>query len=96
MWPFSSNPQSLHFRKIDADFAVSGQISPEDLAKVAEAGFKSILCARPDNEEPGQPSFATISKAAQAVVSIATGGGAVVLDVPVPDDELPAEGDPAA
>ena len=66
MWPFSSNPQSLHYRKVDADFAVSGQIAPDDLAKIAEAGFKSVLCARPDNEEPGQPSFATISKAAQA------------------------------
>jgi len=36
-----------------------------------------------------------VSKAAQAVVSIATGGSAVVIDVPVPDDEVPAEGDPA-
>lgn len=37
-----------------------------------------------------------VSKAAQAVVAIATGGSAVVIDVPVPDDEVPAEGDPAA
>jgi len=25
-----------------------------------------VLCARPDNEDPGQPSFASIKKAAEA------------------------------
>jgi uncharacterized protein (TIGR01244 family) len=66
MWPFSSNPQSLAYRKLDADFVVAGQITPDDVAKVAEAGFKTIVCARPDNEEPGQPAFAVIAAAAKA------------------------------
>ena len=35
-----------------------------------------------------------VSKAAQAVVSIATGGSAVVVEAPTPDDVLPPEGDP--
>jgi len=35
-----------------------------------------------------------LSKAAQAVVSIATGGSAVVVEAPTPDSELPPEGDP--
>ena len=65
MWPFSSNPQSLAFRKLDADFAVAGQITPEEVEKVAEAGFKTIVCARPDHEEPGQPNFAVIAAAAK-------------------------------
>lgn len=66
MWPFSSNPSAgLNFRRIGADFAVSGQISPADVKKVADAGFKTIVCARPDNEEPGQPAFAAISAAAK-------------------------------
>lgn len=66
MWPFSSNASAgLRYRKIDPAFAVAGQISPEDVQKVAEAGFKTIVCARPDNEEPGQPRFATIAAAAR-------------------------------
>jgi hypothetical protein len=36
-----------------------------------------------------------VSKAAQAVVSIASGGSAVVIDAPMPDDVIPGEGDPA-
>jgi len=65
MWPFSSNPQSLAYRKLDADFVVAGQITPDDVAKVAEAGFKTIVCARPDHEEAGQPNFALIAGAAK-------------------------------
>ena len=65
MWPFSSPPSSLNYRKIDDNFVVAGQISPADLPKIAEAGFKTIVCARPDNEEPGQPNFAVIAKAAK-------------------------------
>ncbi|MFY8032624.1 MAG: beta-lactamase hydrolase domain-containing protein, partial [Devosia sp.] len=54
MWPFSNTNTSTgpRYRAVDADFAVAGQISPDDVAKLAEAGFKTILCARPDNEEP--------------------------------------------
>jgi uncharacterized protein (TIGR01244 family) len=63
MWPFTSS-QSLSYRSIDAGFAVSGQISTADLPKIAEAGFKTIVCARPDHEEPGQPTFSEIAKAA--------------------------------
>lgn len=66
MWPFTSNADAgLRFRKVDADFAVSGQISPDEVADVAKAGFRTIVCARPDHEEPGQPSFATIAAAAK-------------------------------
>lgn len=65
MWPFSAGrPQP--YRRIDADFAVAAQIAPGDLAKLAAAGFRTILCARPDHEEPGQPDFATIAAAARA------------------------------
>lgn len=80
MWPFTSpTPSALRYRKIDADFAIAGQISADDIAAIKEAGFKTILCARPDNEEPGQPSFATIaaaaSKAGLDAVHIPVSGG---------------------
>jgi len=65
MWPFSSDPRSLAYRKLDADFSVAGQIAPDEVTKVAEAGFKTIVCARPDHEEPGQPTFSTIAAAAK-------------------------------
>jgi uncharacterized protein (TIGR01244 family) len=66
MWPFTNNTQQgPRYRTIDQDYAVAGQISEADIAKLKEAGFKSIICARPDNEDPGQPSFATISAAAE-------------------------------
>lgn len=66
MWPFSSSNTSVpRYRSIDKDYAVAGQISPDDVAKLKEAGFKSIICARPDNEDPGQPNFAVIQKAAE-------------------------------
>lgn len=65
MWPFSKPGGALRFRRIAPDFAVAGQLDPNDMQKVAEAGFKTVLCARPDNEEPGQPSFSTIAGAAE-------------------------------
>lgn len=65
MWPFSANTQSLAYRKLDADFVVAAQISADDVQKVAEAGFKTIVCARPDHEEANQPNFAVIANAAK-------------------------------
>lgn len=67
MWPFSNSAQQSgpRYRSIDADFAVAGQVALEDLPQLVEAGFKSILCARPDHEEPGQPTFAVIKAAAE-------------------------------
>ncbi len=66
MWPFSSPSEtSLRYRSLGDEFAIAGQISPDDVARIAEAGFKTIVCARPDDEEPGQPKFAAIAAAAQ-------------------------------
>lgn len=68
MWPFSSKTKKdrpMNIRKIDNDFAVTGQITPAQVAEVARAGYKGIVCARPDNEEPGQPNFAEVARAAE-------------------------------
>ncbi|MDZ4102727.1 MAG: TIGR01244 family sulfur transferase [Hydrogenophaga sp.] len=37
--------------------SVAGQISPADLMEIARAGFKSVICNRPDGESPGQFSY---------------------------------------
>ncbi|WP_181388373.1 TIGR01244 family sulfur transferase [Vibrio albus] len=45
----------LEIKQLTDDFAVSPQISPGDVHKIAELGFKTIINNRPDNEEPFQP-----------------------------------------
>jgi sulfide:quinone oxidoreductase len=49
---------------ITPDFSVTGQLQPSDMAAVAAAGFRSVLCNRPDGEDAGQPSAAALSAAA--------------------------------
>lgn len=53
-------------RRLTEDFSVSPQIGVEDLHQIAGAGFRSVLCNRPDDEEPGQPGYDSIAHAAQA------------------------------
>jgi uncharacterized protein (TIGR01244 family) len=54
----------MDLRPIAPTYSVTGQISVEDLAAIKAAGFKSIVCHRPDREAADQPSFASISQAA--------------------------------
>lgn len=56
----------MNIRKIDDRFSVSGQIDPADLAEIKRMGFTGIVCARPDNEDPNQPAFDTVARAAEA------------------------------
>lgn len=55
----------MTIRKIDDQFAQSPQIQPDDVRLIAEAGYRGIVCARPDSEDPGQPPFAEIAEAAE-------------------------------
>lgn len=50
--------------KITDTIAVSGQISPAQVAQLAEAGFKVLVNNRPDGEEAGQPASDQIEAAA--------------------------------
>ena len=68
MWPFSNAPKkakTMNPRRIDDQFSVTGQITPEHVETISDMGFKAIVCARPDNEEGGQPSFAEVARAAE-------------------------------
>ena len=56
----------MDIRKINDDISVSPQIALADLPAIKAAGFETIICNRPDGEEPGQPSFAETQQAAQA------------------------------
>ncbi|MGG1947532.1 aminotransferase class V-fold PLP-dependent enzyme [Trinickia sp. NRRL B-1857] len=46
-------------------FAVSRQIAPADLKAIRNAGFRSVICNRPDGESPDQPAFEEIAAAAR-------------------------------
>lgn len=67
----------MSIQKISEDYSVTGQITPANMVQIAEMGFKSIICNRPDGEATTQPSFAEIEKAA-----IEAGLGAKYLPVP--------------
>ena len=54
-------------RIIDDHIAVAPQITPEEVAAIAQAGYAEIVNNRPDDEEGGQPSGAEIAAAAAAV-----------------------------
>ncbi|EIM74043.1 hypothetical protein A33O_13098 [Nitratireductor aquibiodomus RA22] len=55
----------MDIKKISDDYAVSPQIAPEDIAAIKQAGYKSIVCNRPDGEDSGQPAAELIAKAAE-------------------------------
>lgn len=56
----------MEIRQISENYSVSGQIHPEEVAAVKAAGFRSIICNRPDDEQPGQPSADSVRQAAEA------------------------------
>jgi len=52
--------------KVTDALSVSAQIEAGDIDAIAAAGYRSIICNRPDGEEPGQPDFEAIETAAKA------------------------------
>ncbi|PLP58656.1 TIGR01244 family phosphatase [Mesorhizobium loti] len=56
----------MNIRQISDTYSVSPQISVEDVAAIKAAGFKSVICNRPDNEDPGQPNAGEIKAAVEA------------------------------
>ena len=56
----------MEFRKITDELTVSPQIAAEDIQAIRHAGFKSVVCHRPDGESSDQPLFHEIEDAARA------------------------------
>ena len=56
----------MNNREISPEYSVSPQLQPSEMALAAQQGFRAIICARPDDEEPGQPSAAMMEEAAKA------------------------------
>jgi uncharacterized protein (TIGR01244 family) len=58
---------SLPLRALTPDVCVAPQLTPEAMAEVARAGFRSVVNNRPDFEHgPDQPTNAAIEAAARA------------------------------
>ena len=72
------------FRTVTDDLSVAPQISVADVADAAAQGFRTIICNRPDGEEPDQPAVAEIAAAANAA-------GLDFVHIPVRGAPGPAE-----
>ena len=51
-------------KRLSDRLSVTPQIDPADMQALAAAGFRSVISNRPDGEEPNQPDWATIERAA--------------------------------
>ncbi|HBG98654.1 MAG TPA: TIGR01244 family phosphatase [Rhodobacteraceae bacterium] len=56
----------MEIRPISPHYAASPQLQPADIARAAEAGYKTVVCNRPDDEGEGQPKAAAMAAAARA------------------------------
>jgi sulfide:quinone oxidoreductase len=53
-------------KKLSDELSVSAQVMPQDMAALKQAGFRSIICNRPDGEAADQPSARELESAASA------------------------------
>lgn len=74
----------MDIKQISEQLSVSPQLLPSELPDVAAAGFKSIICNRPDGEADDQPAFADIEAAA-------TANGLAVRYIPVTPELMSPE-----
>ncbi len=74
----------MQFKSLTPDLSVGPQIGDADLPAIAQAGFKSLICNRPDGETFGQPAFAALQASAQRL-------GLVCRYLPVETGKVTAE-----
>lgn len=74
----------MEIRSLTDSYAVSPQITPEDVSAIAEAGFTTVVCNRPDGEIPQDLHADAIRAAVEAAglrfVENPVIGGAITLD----------------
>lgn len=71
----------MNIKTVAPDFSVSPQIFAGDIGALKAKGFRTIICNRPDHEDPGQPDFADIAAAAAAA-------GLAARHIPVRPDAI--------
>lgn len=57
----------MNTSKIAEDFTVAEQVYAGDIEAIAAAGYRAVICNRPDSEEPGQPAAEEIRRACEAL-----------------------------
>ncbi|MFP8834092.1 TIGR01244 family sulfur transferase [Hydrogenophaga sp. XSHU_21] len=57
----------MDLKRLTPDLSVTAQIGPADLSAIAALGFTTVICNRPDGEQPGQPDHDTLAQAARAL-----------------------------
>jgi protein tyrosine phosphatase (PTP) superfamily phosphohydrolase (DUF442 family) len=48
---FKKRSPRMSIRQIDNSYHVAGQISPDAVAAIKEAGYKAIICMRPEDRK---------------------------------------------
>lgn len=56
----------MDLRQITDTYSVSPQLAPTDMAALAQAGFTTVICNRPDAENPSPLQAAAMQAAAEA------------------------------
>ncbi|MFZ5709734.1 MAG: TIGR01244 family sulfur transferase [Pseudomonadota bacterium] len=56
----------MTFRTLSDRYATSPQISPADLAAIRAAGYATVICNRPDGENPPELRAAAMRRATEA------------------------------
>lgn len=57
----------MNIMQVTEEYSVSPQILPDEIAAIANLGFVTIICNRPDGEDSGQPTVAEITAACDAM-----------------------------
>ena len=74
----------MKLAEVTDTFTVSPQLQPGDMSELANAGFRTVICNRPDGEEPGQPAVVSLREAAEGV-------GMAFHHIPVSGGAFPSE-----
>jgi sulfide:quinone oxidoreductase len=56
---------AMRIVQLSDNYSVTMQIDPDDVESFAQDGFKTIICNRPDGEEFGQPTSASVREACE-------------------------------
>jgi sulfide:quinone oxidoreductase len=56
----------MQLHKLTPGLSVSPQLAPTDMDAIRAAGFRSLICNRPDGEGNDQPLFSAMQQAAEA------------------------------
>lgn len=56
----------MDLRRLTPDLAVAAQLMPSDVPAAATQGYTTLICNRPDGEQPGQPTHEAMAQAAAA------------------------------